>query len=345
MSPLNVTDPQPSPSPYASLMPKLKGLKLKDTKLDASEYERRNARQRAKEKYPRYNRYQDSHDGSSKSNHKERTRAANSEGPGEGLDDDGWIPLASSSKIDMDELRAQIEEARFREKMCDVMAEDGRMDELEANFNTYIPHRWRDGGGNEHADPSWMEEEEYTEWVRQGMWRRTHREEVEAQERKAQEKREREEREKELRRKTRRLEKEEEERRRRKRAERSDRRLVDAWNDYQERWAALVAVKSDTDDKPSTPLTFASLPWPVYPPPDDLDALSKDAVASFLLSSLHSPGVTRKIRLREALRVYHPDRFMGRWMESVAEQDKKIVEEAVGRIVRALTALAEEQVQ
>ncbi|KDQ20071.1 hypothetical protein BOTBODRAFT_27493 [Botryobasidium botryosum FD-172 SS1] len=319
-------------------MPKLKGLKLKDTKLDATERELKKSRRRGDKKHRSHHRHEARHDESNyRDNYRDSTHEAIEE-------DDEILLTPSSAKIDMDELRAKIEEARFREKMLDAMAEDGRLDELEASYNAYVPPRWRDGP-DQPVNPSWMEEEEYAEWVRQGMWRKTHREEVEAQERKAREKKAREEREREIRKETRRMEKEEDERRRKRRAEKAERRLVDAWRDYQERWATLLAVRSDADDKPLTSLTFASLPWPTYPVPADPDALTKEAVAAFLLSSLHSPDMTRKVRIREALRVYHPDRFMGRWMGSVIEGDRKIVEEAVGRVVRALTALAEEQTE
>ena len=75
------------------------------------------------------------------------------------------------------------EERRFREKMFDVLEDDGRLDTLEARFNdfSHIPERWRTkrGANNDRfctddiftLDPQHMDEEEYTEWIRLGMYR------------------------------------------------------------------------------------------------------------------------------------------------------------------------------
>ncbi|KAF9517563.1 hypothetical protein BS47DRAFT_1277641, partial [Hydnum rufescens UP504] len=86
-------------------------------------------------------------------------------------------------------------------------------------------------------------------------------------------------------------------------------------------------------------LTFESLPWPTYPPPRNVDMLTKDAISSFLLSSTHSPGKTRKQLLREALLAYHPDRFVGRYLSLVESSQRPLIEDAVGRVIRALNSL------
>ena len=98
----------------------------------------------------------------------------------------GPQPATSSSgshshhahKPDYDYIQAQVEEERFRDKLWGAMGDDERLDSVEATFNSYahVPRRWR-GGGMERmddeldVDPRYMEEEDYAEWIRAGMWR------------------------------------------------------------------------------------------------------------------------------------------------------------------------------
>jgi hypothetical protein len=112
------------------------------------------------------------------------------EGPTEG-DEEGWIPPEGSTRkyrdFDHEELRTEVEERLFREKLFDAMEEEEadyahRLDGLEARMNDYahVPYRWRtsaaaDDGRDlfEHAtvNPNEMTEDEYAEWIREGMWR------------------------------------------------------------------------------------------------------------------------------------------------------------------------------
>lgn len=95
--------------------------------------------------------------------------------------------------VDEEEIRAQVEEERFREKMFGALEDDERLDSVEARMNDFahVPQRWRDdsygstaggssrsyagdgldGGAWESVDPSTMDDEEYAEWIRAGMWR------------------------------------------------------------------------------------------------------------------------------------------------------------------------------
>lgn len=89
-----------------------------------------------------------------------------------------------------DKILAELEEKRFREKMFEAFEDDDRLDSLEARFNDFanVPGRWRpNGGGNPgkpvyddnigskdeylNMDPRYMDEEEYAEWIRVGMYR------------------------------------------------------------------------------------------------------------------------------------------------------------------------------
>lgn len=87
-------------------------------------------------------------------------------------------PSHRDHKPDYDYIYAELEENRFREKLCGAFDDDERLDSVEARLNSYahIPRRWR-GGGMERMDdelgmePQMMEEEDYAEWVRAGMWK------------------------------------------------------------------------------------------------------------------------------------------------------------------------------
>ena len=85
---------------------------------------------------------------------------------------------------DYDALKAEIEEQMFREKMFDALGDDERLDSVEAQFNDFahVPDHWRsdkrktkarvyDDEGLLNLDPRTMDDEEYAEWVRAGMYR------------------------------------------------------------------------------------------------------------------------------------------------------------------------------
>ena len=88
-------------------------------------------------------------------------------------------------KPDYDALKAEIEQEMFRQKMFDAMGDDERLDSIEAQFNDFaqVPDRWRTLGtgknkmnifeedGYVKMDPRYMDDEEYAEWIRIGMYR------------------------------------------------------------------------------------------------------------------------------------------------------------------------------
>ena len=97
------------------------------------------------------------------------------------------IPTNSKSqahKPDYDALKAEIEQEMFRQKMFDAMGDDERLDSIEAQFNDFaqVPDRWRTSGMGKNTgdvfeedyvkmDPRYMDDEEYAEWIRVGMYR------------------------------------------------------------------------------------------------------------------------------------------------------------------------------
>jgi hypothetical protein len=278
----------------------------------------------------------------------------------------------------MTDLRAEIEEAHFRAKLFDAaMGEDyERLDALEASFNAYIPPRWssatpRTGGASAGShfhssdDPSQMTDEQYSEWIRKGMWARSHRAEVEEQERRAKEREAQKVRAREARRQVEQEEKEYENRREAKRLEKARRAKEEAWTSYRALWdilsgvAALLNAAVASNEAKGTssarrqdsvdamlasrpPLTFRELPWPTHPPPKQPDDITKEGISSFLFASHHSVNKSRKQRIREALLAYHPDRYVGRYLSAIDVSHRTLVQEAVVRVTTMLNALMEE---
>ena len=124
-------------------------------------------------------------------------------------------------------------------------------------------------------------------------------------------------------------------RREREREAARSRKHEDAGRRYESRWAALLS-SSET-------LGFRDIPWPMFSQPRSLDDISPSKVALFVLSPMH-PGETRRDKIRNALKRWHPDRF-GRLSSRVEEADKEAIEEGVGIVVRCLNDLLERESQ
>ena len=90
-------------------------------------------------------------------------------------------------------------------------------------------------------------------------------------------------------------------------------------------------------------LGFRDIPWPTFAQPTALEDLSPAKVAMFVLSPLH-PGETRREKVRNALRRWHPDRF-GRLASRIEEGEKEAIEEGVGIVARCLNDLLERESQ
>jgi hypothetical protein len=78
--------------------------------------------------------------------------------------------------------RDTAEDDRFEQKLWDALGDDDRLDGVEARLNEYahVPRRWRGFDSREHNldspdgiddDPRYMNDDEYAEWVRVGIWR------------------------------------------------------------------------------------------------------------------------------------------------------------------------------
>ncbi|KAH9915695.1 uncharacterized protein B0H18DRAFT_1040487 [Fomitopsis serialis] len=104
------------------------------------------------------------------------------------------------------------------------------------------------------------------------------------------------------------------------------------------RWALIAGPSSPK--KRTEPLTFRSIPWPMFVQPETVEDITPARITLFVLSPSHSEGQSRKERIKAALRRWHPDRF-GRWIARVDECDRRKVEEGAGIVVRCLNDLLE----
>ncbi|KAG8695498.1 hypothetical protein FRC09_009119 [Ceratobasidium sp. 395] len=108
----------------------------------------------------------------------------------------------------------------------------------------------------------------------------------------------------------------------------------DAWQSYEDRWAEL------SNSNASIRLTFHNIPWPVFSQPNSTSHLNSRTIGAFILSSLHDGGGgTRRERIRTAMRLWHPDKWMGRYMSKVDPRHAQVVKEGVDAVAGALAEL------
>lgn len=157
-------------------MPKLH---LKRTPAEEAERAQRKARKAARKEAKR--RFQAEYDLGS--DDEPRSKRHKSEGWYERTEDDLGKEFHHTSLNDDDNLQwreeqrlRREEDERFQQRMWDEVGEQDRLDSLETDLNSYshIPNRWRPSAAGEpglKVNPQSMEEEDYAEWVREGMWR------------------------------------------------------------------------------------------------------------------------------------------------------------------------------
>ncbi|KAF8583826.1 hypothetical protein K439DRAFT_1653375 [Ramaria rubella] len=329
-------------------------LNLKETPEERAERRWRKAKKAERRSHPTSHLHRHRQDSEGARGSKRRQTDGNEEPPSSnsGWEDDwGWVPLDSSSKTDPDQLRAEVEERLFREKLFDAMEDDydHRLDGIEAQLNDYghVPHRWKAAAAEDHhlfdhptVNPNEMADEEYAEWIREGMWRRTHKAEVEERERKQAERKARKEKERKAKEEAARLEREREAQRQVKREFKEGRRRREAWDYYETRWKAHTNA-----EPPDIPLKFRDVPWPVFSVPTTTEDLTTERICSFLLYGLDMDrdatlgSKTRKERIREALLRWHPDKFEGKMGSRLDKREREVVLDGVGIVARCLNEL------
>ncbi|WRT64473.1 uncharacterized protein IL334_001405 [Kwoniella shivajii] len=190
-----------------------------------------------------------------------------------------------------------------------------------------------------------MTDEEYTTWVREGMYRLRHRAEIEAAERIRRDKAEKERLKEVEREKANREEEKRIKRLKKQRGEDEERKKQNERARWRERWKLLGERDGDVVD---IDMSFSDIPWPVYRSSHDItqEQLSIDNIRMFISATAEDTAENGKIDLRrtirEAIRNYHPDRFNVRILSRVKEKDKEDVKEAVVRVSGLLNDLAGE---
>lgn len=278
------------------------------------------------------------------------------------LEDDDWGPDESALPPEQAYKRTRTED-EFYESLADAQAQDQGVgyyeDELFARqVPAYATHYSSAAAAAAGIDPNlatkstWlsnMDDDEYAEYVRAGMWRVKNKAEVERMERAEKERKEREERERREQEKSRREERERirnlEERKKRKTKEEEEgarQRYDEGWRKLQHAVAtapppppARSASKSATPTTEASaddgaeeseaiastaqanafPLRFSDFPWPLYPPMafPPLSWPSTEDITSSTVSAFLLPDSLaadkHKNVLRQAVLAYHPDRF------------------------------------
>jgi hypothetical protein len=142
-----------------------------------------------------------------------------------------------------------------------------------------------------------------------------------------------------------------EEERRRKRLEKESRRQEEAKEAYDRRWKDLLGGGD------ARTLKFEDVPWPLMiaqarsnkaSTKVAIEDFTEENISAFLLPQPPASGKQkmgeaekkeRKEKLRETMLRYHPDKFVGRFMSRVWEDEKTRLMEAVEQVVRVLNVL------
>ncbi|THG95487.1 hypothetical protein EW145_g7947, partial [Phellinidium pouzarii] len=231
----------------------------------------------------------------------------------------------------------------------------------------HLPRRWRgtdegfsaglwmeDAREDIGLEPWQMNDDEYAEYIRAGIWRKKNEVEYQERLRKKQEREARKARERRIREETGRLEREAQAEYKALSAALAMRRMDEAKQHYEERWAKLLERPAEGQKPSSTAsLHFDDIPWPIVPPPKSkkrfvlsVDDFTKEVVASFLLPSSKdvpkdAPSAAKDI-LRSTMLKFHPDKFESRVLVRVREKDRELVKEMANMVVRILNELSKE---
>lgn len=119
--------------------------------------------------------------------------------------------------------------------------------------------------------------------------------------------------------------------------------IAAAWARYTVQWAKLQGTGAPGKKTTDAILYFSNIPWPTVRAPRGPDDITKEAVAALVLSPSHSPDKNAKARLRELLLLWHPDKFVGRWMSFVVPADQEDVTEGVMTVARIANELLAER--
>jgi len=276
------------------------------------------------------------------------------------FDDSDFAYIPASARFDQEGRLPSLEEGKaFQEKLYEAMREDEGLDAHESVYGaTYVPPRWRSRAKTglvseqiinhqgavlnqylfeaAYSKEGGMTDEEYAEHMRTGMFRRTHKEELQRQEELERERKEKEakiklERERLQREEAEKLKKVEE--KKRMKALQASKQSREA---YSFAWKTLLSSTSEST------LSYSDFPWPFS---IDQGSLDKTSILAFLTSHIpNSKGEetikAKKQALRTAVLAYHPDRF-DRYVNRVPEarSERQRVKEMGLRVSQLLNEL------
>ncbi|CAO3627103.1 unnamed protein product [Mucor hiemalis] len=197
-------------------------------------------------------------------------------------EEEGWVPPSHSHKD---------QDAAWREHLFDAMMDDEGQDPFYSRYE-------------QSSQPTPMTDEEYRQHIVNGMYKRTHADEIVAEEKRKAHK------EKKRREKEEQKAKMAAEDAERIRTQNVYRQLEDlkkresSKSDYVDKWTQLETL--DTD-----------IPWPVVG-----KVFSFDTVKLFIMDSKLTPAQNKKNVRKEQLR-YHPDKFVTKYMKKFHGSEKE----------------------
>jgi hypothetical protein len=108
--------------------------------------------------------------------------------------------------------------------------------------------------------------------------------------------------------------------------------IVELFRRHEEQWQIVRSAHK---------VGWNTFPWPVFRKPTGPEALTTDAVGAYVLSPYYpaDPSKSNKDRIKEQIRRWHPDRFDTQLLPKVNEEERELVKEGAGWVVRALSEL------
>ncbi|KAA1472663.1 hypothetical protein DENSPDRAFT_778799 [Dentipellis sp. KUC8613] len=86
-------------------------------------------------------------------------------------------------------------------------------------------------------------------------------------------------------------------------------------------------------------LKFNMIGWPIAIGAEGPEELTHSAIQSFVLDSRYAEGKTDRERLREAIKMWHPDKFNQRLAGRIDEEDRIMVKDGVDAVSQVLNNL------
>jgi hypothetical protein len=222
--------------------------------------------------------------------------------------DDSYTPNAASWN------HAADPDAAFRESLFDAMADDEGAEFWEGVYGQPIHVYERPGVKDERGELEKMTDEEYTRYVRERMWEKSHQHIVREREQreKAREKRKRDEESERME-----CEKREKERRTKERLRREQRdieRMRKRWDDYLEYWDTHAKAVGDSAD----------IPWPTFS--GRATDVTKEAVERFFTAFPRGEGQSLQDVLKTERIRWHPDKAQQRWgLDALSQSEMKAI--------------------